>query len=63
MNHSKKDLNALKQAMLTKLEEANLVGGRLLAGCCTQGCCGEEEGKLSTSPAAPAAPSTTAPSN
>lgn len=62
MNHSKKDLNALKQAMLTKLEEANLVGGRLLAGCCTQGCCGEEEeGKLTTSPAA-AAPST-APSN
>ncbi|WP_420574468.1 hypothetical protein [Kordia sp.] len=44
MNHSKKELSALKQAMLTKLEEANLVGGRLLAGCCTQGCCGEEEG-------------------
>lgn len=43
MNHSKNELNELKQAMLTKLEQTNLVGGRLLAGCCTQGCCGEDE--------------------
>jgi hypothetical protein len=47
MNHSKKELKELKQAMLTKIERANLVGGianrGLIAGCCTQGCCGGDE--------------------
>lgn len=40
---SQKELEDLKQAMLTKLEQSNLVGGRLLAGCCTQGCCPDME--------------------
>ncbi|VAW11250.1 hypothetical protein MNBD_BACTEROID03-1565 [hydrothermal vent metagenome] len=41
MESSVKSMESLKTSMLSKLENDNLVDGRLLAGCCTQGCCGE----------------------
>jgi hypothetical protein len=39
MAYSAEDILNAKRAMLNHLE--SLSGGTLLAGCCTQGCCGE----------------------
>lgn len=45
MNKDKK--LALKKNMISRMKQANLKGGlvskELIAGCCTQGCCGGGE--------------------
>src|SRR4051812_33035945 len=39
-SYSSKDLLAAKRAMLSTLAEIS--GGNLIAGCCTQGCCDDD---------------------
>jgi hypothetical protein len=41
IKYSKADLVLAKNAMLTQLESIN--NGKLIPGCCTQGCCGEPQ--------------------